>query len=232
MARTVLLTEADSLLGAAIARILASKGFAIAAASAIPDRTAAGGAVTGSAPRPGGPAPCIAVKWNGRSPVSARGVLLSALNAFDDIDEAIIISPPSPPAAETVQIASADVERGFDGCKGVVFLVREVLAHFLRRGAGVVSMVSYSALPDENGPPLARAMRECFRGFASSLLGSQPANGLILNGFQALGVPPEEFAVFIDKTLEEKARKISSRWFTCQPRGGFLQSVLRTSALR
>jgi hypothetical protein len=48
----------------------------------------------------------------------------------------------------------------------------------------------------------------------------------MVNGFQAGSVELEEYAAFIDRTLEEKARKISGRWFSCQPRGALFQAVL------
>jgi hypothetical protein len=51
-------------------------------------------------------------------------------------------------------------------------------------------------------------------------------SSVLVNGFQSGGANIEEYAAFIDKTLEEKARKITGRWFTCPTRGGFLQGVL------
>jgi hypothetical protein len=48
----------------------------------------------------------------------------------------------------------------------------------------------------------------------------------VANGFQCGAVDPDEYAAFIDRTLEEKARKITGRWFTYPQRGGFLQGVL------
>jgi hypothetical protein len=56
---------------------------------------------------------------------------------------------------------------------------------------------------------------------------ASPGSGAIVaNGFQCGAVDPEEYAAFIDRTLEEKARKITGRWFSCPARGGFFQGVL------
>jgi hypothetical protein len=74
--------------------------------------------------------------------------------------------------------------------------------------------------------PLETALREGFKGLASSLLEAQVGSGIVINGFQATASGPEEFAAFIDRALEERARKISGRWFTCPSRAGFLQGVL------
>jgi hypothetical protein len=56
-------------------------------------------------------------------------------------------------------------------------------------------------------------------------MASYAESGFFVNAFQSFGAGAEEFSQFIDKTLEEKARKISGRWFTCQPRGGFIQGM-------
>jgi hypothetical protein len=74
------------------------------------------------------------------------------------------------------------------------------------------------------------AMRECFRGICTALLGTGGTGGLIVNGFQSGEVPPEEYAAFIERTLEEKARKISGRWFNCAPRAGFFQGMIPKKA--
>jgi hypothetical protein len=52
------------------------------------------------------------------------------------------------------------------------------------------------------------------------------STAIVANGFQSGVADPEEYAAFIDRTLEEKARKITGRWFSCPSRGGFLQGVL------
>jgi hypothetical protein len=79
-----------------------------------------------------------------------------------------------------------------------------------------------SRAPDQAGPAVEQAVREAFHGFASALLASHAAGALVLNGFHGHGTGPEEYSAFIERTLEEKARKITGRWFTCQPRGGIL----------
>jgi hypothetical protein len=78
--------------------------------------------------------------------------------------------------------------------------------------------------------PLESGMRECFRGVCTALLSAGGTAGVVVNGFQSGGVGIEEFADFVDRVLEEKARTISGRWFTCAPRGGFLQGVLPRKA--
>jgi hypothetical protein len=69
-------------------------------------------------------------------------------------------------------------------------------------------------------------MRECFRGVASALLASAGTGpGPVVNAFQQGEAGLEEYAAFIDRTLEEKARKITGRWFTCPSRGGLFPGI-------
>jgi NAD(P)-dependent dehydrogenase (short-subunit alcohol dehydrogenase family) len=217
MGTTVLITEADTPLGAGLVRHHMAKG----------DRVAA--AVGAGAPAGGGKLsaeyrakPFISVAWNRRSPVSARNLLLATLNAFGSLDEALILAPPGP-ATALEECSTADIDKAFDDFRGTVFLARELLAHFRARGGGVLSMICTSSrAPDQAGPAVEQAVREAFHGFASALLASHAAGALVLNGFHGHGTGPEEYSAFIERTLEEKARKITGRWFTCQPRGGIL----------
>ncbi len=219
MPRTILVTEGDSDLGAALVRLFVTRGYTVAAVATPKGGFAASGRATAAGSAARNP---LAVSWNRRSPVSARTVVLSVLNAFETLDEALIVEPPFPQAATLAEASSAEIERAFDDAKGPVFLARELLSSFLARGGGVVSFVS-------GGPatgPVESAAREAFRGLAAALLASPGSSSIVANGFQRGSVDSEEYAAFIDRTLEEKARKISGRWFSCPSRGGFLQGVL------
>jgi hypothetical protein len=166
------------------------------------------------------------VPWNRRSPLSTRNVLLASLNAFEVVDEVFILEAPCLSANALPEAASAEIERSFDEAKGPVFLAREVLSYFPRRRRGLLAMVSYPSAGSDTAVQV--AMREGFRGFASALMTDHNGTGIIINGFQSSGAGVEDFAKFIVKTIEEKARKISGHWFVCQPRAGFLQGVLST----
>jgi hypothetical protein len=219
MPRTVLITEGDSPLGGALTRLFAARGFVV-----IATRERSGSdAVLPS----GSLAGVHSVAWNRRSPVSARTVLLDALNLAgahgqsSGLDEAIILEPPPPGSAPLRDVSSADIERTFDDAKGPIFIARELLAHFTRRGSGVLSFV----LGGSGAGPLQTGLRESLRGIASALLASPPAPTILMNGFQTSSTDVDEYAQFIDRTMEERARRISGRWFTCQPRGGFFRRM-------
>jgi hypothetical protein len=157
--------------------------------------------------------------------VSARTVLVSALNFLEKLDDALILEPACPAFGPLNHAASADIERAFDDSKGVLFLAREVLAAFQGRG-GVVCFVSGGTAVG----PVESAVHEAFRGMAASILAAPGGTTIVANGFQCGAVDPEEYAALIDRTLEEKARKITGRWFSYPARGGFLQGVFKTSS--
>ena len=219
MPRTILVTEGSSPLGAALVRRFAERGYSVAAACERGEESpshAVEGLPVGER--------CLSLVWNRRSAASARTVLLSVVNAFGTLDEAVILEPAAAGGALT-SVTTADVDRAFDDAKGPVLLVREVLASFVGRGSGTLGFAS-------GGPasgPVEAAARDAFRGLATALMGAPGASGIIVNGFQAGPGTVEDYAAFIDRTLEEKARKISGRWFSPPGRGGgFLQGVFKT----
>jgi NAD(P)-dependent dehydrogenase (short-subunit alcohol dehydrogenase family) len=217
MPRTVLLTEGDSPLGGALTRLLAARGFNMIATRERSDSSRSTGALGG----------VHSVVWNRRSPVSARTVLLDALNfagtpdQSGSIDEAIILEPPPPGSAAFLDASSADIEKTFDDAKGPIFMAREILTLFAKRGSGVLAFV----LRGSGDGLLEAGLRESLRGAASALLASPPATTILVNGFQANSTHFEEYAQFIDRTLDERARRISGRWFTCTSRGGFFRKM-------
>jgi NAD(P)-dependent dehydrogenase (short-subunit alcohol dehydrogenase family) len=215
MPRTVLVSEGNSPLGAALARLLAARGCSVVTTE---PRPAADGSLPGAA---SAGRTQLAVAWNRRSPVSAHTVFLDAINAFEAVDDVLILEPPCLSIASLPETPSADIECAFDDARGPVFLAREALAYFKRRGSGVLCMVSLGPAAS----PLEGGMRECFRGVCTSLLSTTGTAGVVVNGFQSGGVATEEYADFVDRMLEEKARKISGRWFTCVPHGGFFKKA-------
>lgn len=218
MPRTILVTEGRSALGAALVRLLSARGYAVAFTT---DSTAPADPAAGN-----GAAGPLVLAWNRRSPVSARTVIVSLLNSLDSLDEALILEPPCTATGPLGRAGSADIERVFDDGKGVLFITREVLGSMQGRGAGIVCFVSGGAADG----PVESAAREAFRGMAGSIMASPGNASIVANGFQCGAADPEGYAAFIDRTLEEKARKITGRWFSFPARGGFLQGVFKTSS--
>jgi NAD(P)-dependent dehydrogenase (short-subunit alcohol dehydrogenase family) len=221
MPHTILVSEGDTPLGGRLVDLLLARGARVVTtvSNAASSRQAPGGEQGPVSAGPDGRK--LIVSWNRRSPMSARALVLDAANAFDSIDEAIVLEPPCVVSTALHEMPSSDIERAFDDAKGPVFLVREVLASFIKKGSGVLCLVSLGPAAG----PIENAVRECFRGVCSALFTAPGLKGITVNGFQAGAADVEEYAAFIDRTLEEKARKISGRWFTWQARGGLFQGA-------
>jgi NAD(P)-dependent dehydrogenase (short-subunit alcohol dehydrogenase family) len=217
MPRTILVTEGRSALGAALVRILSARGHAVAFTT---DGTPSADGAPADSP--------LSLSWNRRSPVSTRAVIVSLLNSLDTLDEVLVLEPPCTAAGPLERVGSADIERDFDDSKGTAFLCREVLASMQGRGQGILCFVSAPAAGPGLGP-VESAVHEAFRGFAASVMAAPGHPSIVANGFQCGTADPEGYAAFIDRTLEEKARKITGRWFSFPLRGGFLQGVFKTS---
>ena len=215
MERIVLVSDADTPLGRELVRLFTARGHQVAALVA--------DARAPEFPGTGRRAPLV-VPWSRRSPAGARAAVLTTLNRFGVLEDAVVLgAQPSPPALPH-ELSSVDIEGAIDlGLKGPIFLVRELLGVFLRRGQGVLSLVCFGERrDDEPGPSLDQTVQEGWQGFSAGVLDAYAEKTVYVNGFKAAGVGHEDAAAFIDRSLEEKARKITGRWFTLQPRGGIL----------
>jgi hypothetical protein len=215
MERIALVSEADTPLGRELVRLYTARGHQVAAL--VSDVRSP--EFPGTASR----APLV-VPWSRRSPAGSRAAVLSVLNRYGVLEEAVVPGAQPLPAAPPHELASLDIERALDlGLKGPIFLVRELLGVFLQRGQGVLSLVCFTERRDDApGPALDLAVQEGWQGFIAGVLDAYGEKSVSINGFKVAGVGHEEAASFIDRSLEEKARKITGRWFTFQPRGGLL----------
>lgn len=214
MERIVLVSDADTPLGRELVRLCTARGHQVAALVA--------DARSPEFPGTGSRSPLV-VPWSRRSPAGARAAVLSVLNRFGLLEDAVVPNARSWPPALPHELASSDIERATDhGLKAPLFLVRELLGVFRRQGRGVLSLVCFSERrDDEPGPALDEAVLEGWQGFVAGVLDAYGAQKtLSVNGYLVTGVGHEEAATFIDRSLEEKGRRITGRWFSFQPRGG------------
>lgn len=214
MERIVLVSDADTPLGRELVRLCTVRGHQVAAL--------VGDARSAEFPGTGSRAPLV-VPWSRRSPAGARAAVLSVLNRFGVLEEAVVPNALPSPSALPHELTGPDIERPVDlGLKAPIFLVREVLGVLRRQGRGVLSLVCFSERRDDDpGPALELAIQEGWQGFVAGVLDAYAAEkALCLNGYKAAGVGHEEAAAFIDRSLEEKGRRITGRWFSFQPRGG------------
>jgi len=160
--------------------------------------------------------------WNRRSPISTRNVLLSVVNRFGRIDEAVVLHCPAVEASLLSETTYESIERTVDAwLKGTLFLVKGLLETLAPRGR--LALVHYA--PQEAGsglPPLEGALRGAFKALAQSLMETGGPRGLPVHGLESFSTPARDFAGFIVETLGARGDKPSGKWLRFQPRSGLL----------
>ena len=167
----------------------------------------------------------LTVQWTRRSLLSARNAVLAGLNASGRIDLSIIIHESVPDQKPTHELSPVDIERQIDSeQKGTLFLLRELLACFVRQKSGRLAMVHYS--PGEfTALPLCAAAAAAFHGVADALFTLYQNEDMIINGFESTREEPDGFARHIFQTLEGKA--VHGKWYRFGPIGRQPKSWLR-----
>jgi len=159
----------------------------------------------------------ILLEWNSSSPISARTLVLSALNKMERIDDAVLVCVPPAYRKTAEDLSPAEIDRLIDSnIKGWFFLVRELSILFREKEQGMLSLVvpeinagSKDDVPDLIGP----AAVSVFRSFAQRVLLSSMNAPYSAMGFSSSD-PGEEsaFAAYIFKTMEE-GRRNSGKWY-------------------
>jgi NAD(P)-dependent dehydrogenase (short-subunit alcohol dehydrogenase family) len=148
----------------------------------------------------------LTCSWNRRSPLAAKNVLISGINHFGGIDEAIIIFPMDGENRPLHELPSAAIEAAIDGqIKSQLFMIKEVLSYFQREGSGQISLIRYDA-GSETLPPLDALASGSFRSLTRTLFSFYQNEVVQINGFESTSADRKGFVDFIIKTLEEKAR--------------------------
>ncbi len=206
MGRVVFVTDIDTSLGNQLVRLFLEGGDRVFATSSDQDSLSSFNKVAGDSLR--------VFQWNRRSPVSARNMMLKALAAFDLIDALVLLGPPDLGGVPLLQVEAAAIEEEVDGwIKGTAFLARELLAYFSRRRAGSVALVAHNAAPGSG--VVGEIACGGFRGLTNALLRTTGAVGetIIVNGFESTSSNTEEYAAFVHRALDEKARRASGKLF-------------------
>jgi NAD(P)-dependent dehydrogenase (short-subunit alcohol dehydrogenase family) len=159
--------------------------------------------------------------WNRRSPISTRNVLLSVVNRFGRIDEAVVLHCPSVEASLLSETTYESVERAVDTwLKGTLFLVKGLLETLAPGGR--LALVHHAPQAGSGLPPLEAALRGAFRALAESLMETGGPGGLPVHGIESFSTPARDFAGYIVETLTSRGDKASGKWLRFQPRAGLL----------
>ncbi len=152
------------------------------------------------------------VGWNPALPISARRVLQEVCNAFERIDEALVVCTPLAPGTPFHELPPVVLQDAVDrAVSGALYMSKELIGYFARREAGVLSFVVH--LPErELRTPLDAAVVGGFERLADGLFELYANEPLVLRGFRSAGSDPREFAEHIVAHLEEESPRGSGKW--------------------
>ncbi|MDR2792806.1 MAG: hypothetical protein LBB61_03935 [Treponema sp.] len=150
--------------------------------------------------------------WNPGSPIAAKTLTIAAENRLGQINEAILVCAPPASCKERGQLNHSEIE-GFvqDQIKGWFLLVKELVAGFRARKAGVLSLVLAHTNTEKD--LLAPSGSASFQALAQGLLSLAPSESFQILGFASPETGDDAgFAAFIFKVMEEGNKKNNGRW--------------------
>lgn len=134
MSRVALITDIDTTLGNELVRLYLEEGNRVLATTNTEASLTSLVDVAGDS--------LTVVRWNRRSPVSARNMLLKTLATYQKLDDLLLLGPPDTNSVSLLQVDLAEIEEEIDTwIKGSLFLIREGLTHFEKRRMGVMALV-------------------------------------------------------------------------------------------
>lgn len=160
--------------------------------------------------------------WNPRSPISARNTLLTLENESVELDEVVLIYEHGEESRPLHQIAGSIIDISLDtAVRGALFIAKEVLTHFDRRGKGELNLV-LSGYPATIRPTLEASMEGAFREMGSALFQVYRESAIRIRGFEDHREDPKEFYAELAELLGREEEKSWGRWNRPGERGGLL----------
>ncbi len=161
----------------------------------------------------------LLVPWTRQSALSARNVVLRGLSTFDSIDEAVIVHSATRESRPLHELTVATIQQGVDVLiKSELFLIREVLHYFMRKGGGVLSLV-LNTEGDEALSTMDSAAAASFAAIIKTVMNTYQNEPVTINGFETASADSGEYASFILSSLAEGST--AGRLYRFGDRSGF-----------
>ncbi len=219
MNRVALITDAQTPLADQLIRRYLSEGYSVAATRSQKVRI--------DTPLVSEDEDLLLIEWNRTSPISAKNVLLTALNRFDRIDETLLLFTPELEQKLLQETSAETIDRAVDTwIKGALFLMKAVLELYTQKQGGCLALINH--LLQEEGavlPPLESALRGGFTAAAGAVFASNSQRKVFINGFESRSQKVEELADFIFDTMKNRGARVSGKWFRFPPRPGILSAL-------
>lgn len=164
------------------------------------------------------------VGWNRRSALSARSVVLHAVNQLSRIDEAIIVYTPARDASALHEASIVSIEDRVDAeVKGYLFLLREILSQFQKQRSGRIALV-VQGIVGEVASPLEATALGSFVSLAESLRTYYQNEPVTIESFISEVNAPVEYASFVIDTLNASPKpQRHSKWLRFPRRKSLLR---------
>ena len=158
----------------------------------------------------------IPLSWNPSNSISARTLILAAENRLQQIDNAIVVCSPPAVFKSAQDLTPEEIEiLVTDHIKGWLYLIRELVQYFNRRGSGSLHLVAPEIPVNKNSQAdlLGPSALASFRSFAQGVITSQAGAGFQVMGFTTAEAGDEaDFAAWFFRIIDEAAAKNSGRW--------------------
>jgi NAD(P)-dependent dehydrogenase (short-subunit alcohol dehydrogenase family) len=218
MKRVALITDASTPVGDQLVRRYLSEGYGVAATCS--------GQARINTPLVSEEEDLLVIEWNRKSPISAKNVLLTALNRFDRIDQTLLLLTPELEQKLLQETATEMIERAVDAwIKGSLFLIKAVLILYGQKQEGSLALINHvprvaTAVP----PPLESALRGSFRATAEAIFAGIGQQNVFINGFESHSTKIEDLADFIFDTMNGKGIRTTGKWYRFPPRSKILSA--------
>jgi NADP-dependent 3-hydroxy acid dehydrogenase YdfG len=215
----VLITDADTPVGDQLVRRYLSEGYGVGATCSAGVRI--------ETPLVSEEEDLLLIDWNRKSPISARNLLLTALNRFHRIDETLLVSAPQLELKLLQETATQTIDRAVDTwIKGTLFLTKAVLDLYGRKRAGCLAFINHTAQEQAAVlPPLESALRGALTAAAEAVFASIDQPNVFVNAFESRSPKIEELADFVFDTMKNKAARSSGKWYRFPARPGLLSAL-------
>ena len=161
------------------------------------------------------------LRWDPRSFISAKNIVLTALNTFERLDCAMIVHAESSYFQAHHVSTAATIEKSVDvNVKGTALLAKELLALFVKQRFGRLSMVLFA--PDELvTSPIANATSASFLALTESLWNEYQNEPIAISAFESRKNDPEGFAAFTIDTIADRREESSGKPYRYGTKIGF-----------
>lgn len=162
------------------------------------------------------------VPWTRRSLLSARSMLLSVDRDSQEFSRAIVVCAPEGINTPLHQTESSLIERSVDAAlKGYLFVMKELLAYFVRRGNGDLTVIWYDG-GAEVLPPFDAALASAMQGLVRSLVAFYEDEAVVIRGLHASDSDSRAVARWTAELVLDRTEKSAGRWQKYGQRTGLL----------